>query len=241
MSSPSRFCTQCGVQLSPSSRFCHQCGAPVRSVPPQLVAQPAPQTGPTYTPPVQVVPQPSYAPPPYVQQVAPSSQPAEPILSITTGLSRSQGFLGMGRATFTMVLTPSRMVFAHLSTKAMNQLVADARDEAKADGKGVFKQWAAQMSWLNLLLARYQSMTVDQILAQDPESFFIPNATVSRVRVQRIQHHSDPNSSSSSEERTRLTIETTAGKHRFDVRTSLSLTHRQLKQRLERALGAIVR
>jgi hypothetical protein len=42
-------------------------------------------------------------------------------------------------------------------------------------------------------------------------------------------------------EQARTTIETTAGKHRFEVATTSGTSHRRPKQRLEQAPGAIVR
>ncbi len=228
MSSPSRFCTQCGAQLPTGARFCNQCGAPVRTATAEGAAPPAP---PAYTPP------PAPAPPPLVAY-APAAQSAEPILSITTGVTRAKGFLNMGQANYVLVLTPSRMIFAHLSTKAMNRLVTEARDAAKAEGKGFFKQAAAQMGWLNLLVERFRSMSPDRILAQDPESFFIPNASVSRVRLRRVVDSSDQSYNS---DHTRMTVESAAGKQRFSLQSNSSTSHRQLKQRLEQALGAIVR
>ena len=219
---PSRFCTQCGARLPAGARFCNQCGAPVRTA---AAESTPPPPAPANTPP----------PPP---APAPAPQSAEPILSITTGVTRAKGFLNMGQANYVLVLTPSRMIFAHLSTKAMNQMVMEARDAAKAEGKGFFKQAAAQMGWLNRLVERFQAMSPDQILAQDPESFFIPNASVSRVRLRRIVDNSDQSYTS---DHTRMTIESAAGKQRYSLQSNSITSHRQLKQRLEQALGAIVR
>ncbi len=237
MSPSSRFCTQCGAPVAAEARFCGQCGAPVRQVSPTAEATPIRATAPVPPPP----------PPPVVPRlplpaqpgayVAPAPLQGEPALSITPGLTRSKGFLGMGRDTFTLLATPTRLVFAYLDPKAMNQLVAEARAEAKAQGKGFLGQWGAQLGWLNVLVRRYQAMSVDAILAQTPGSFFIPNATVTRVRVRRVS----TNSESNIQDQTQIVIDTTGGKHKFDVAQTMGISHREVKQRLQQALGAIVK
>ena len=234
MNPSSRFCTQCGAPLAAEARFCGQCGAPVRQASPAAATPPVQAYTPAPPPPVVPRPPLPAQPPAYV---APAPQQGEPTLSITPGLTRSKGFLGMGRDTFTLLTTPTRLVFAYLDPKAMNQLVAEARADAKAQGKGFLGQWGAQMGWLNGLVRRYQTMSVDAILAQTPGSFYIPNATVTRVRVRQVS----TNSESNIRDQTRIVIDTTGGKHKFDLAQTVGVSHREVKQRLQQALGAIVK
>ena len=44
------------------------------------------------------------------------------------------------------------------------------------------------MGWLNLLLERYNTMTVEDILARY-SGLFVPNTAVSRVRVTSVTRH----------------------------------------------------
>jgi hypothetical protein len=161
---------------------------------------------------------------------------AEPIVSIIPGLNRHKGFLGLAVDSFTLVLTPGRMVFAHLDANTMKALVNEAREQAKAQGKGALGQWAAQMGWLGVHVQHLQAMAPGAILAQFPGSFYIPNNAVSKVRVKRVSTSSD---GTNSHDQTEVHIDSTAGKFKFVLVTGMS--HRELKQRLQQTLGAVVR
>lgn len=231
-----RFCTQCGTALAAGARFCAHCGAPVR----QPAAPQAPQPPPAVRPAVIAPPPPPAARPRFAQPAPPvaaaGARRAEPILSIILGLQRQKGFLGMAVDNYSLIITPSRLIFAHLDNRAMQAYGQRARHEAKAEGKGFFGQWGAQLGWLALLERDLQAATPDQILAQSPNSFFIPNASVSRVRVRRktdTEHDSTTH--------VILLISTTSGKHKFQIPTSFRATPRELKQQLRRTLGTVVK
>jgi hypothetical protein len=166
----------------------------------------------------------------------PPSPPAatgEPIVSMLAGLRRKKGFLGLGIESFTLMITRSRVVLIHVDTKTMNAFVTEARLKAKGEGKGWVGQSAAQMGWVNLLLERLQSLGPDAALAQYPGSFFIPTHSISRVQVKQAHHDYDQ-----PENDIRITFHTTAGKHVFTITPGMGV--RDLKQRLQQALGAIV-
>jgi len=158
------------------------------------------------------------------------------VTSIIPGLQRHKGFMGLGIDTYNLILTPRRLVFAYVSQNDMKALVMEARDIAKAEGKGFLGQAAAQMGWLNLLLERYSTMTVDDILARYSGSFFVPNTAVSRVRVN--QRHSAPDEPTRPIE---VTFETTGGKHKFEIAATMAMSAREVKQRLQQGLGSVVR
>jgi len=161
---------------------------------------------------------------------------AEPILSIILGLQRQKGFLGVGIDNYSLIITPTRLVFAHLDNRAMQAYGQRARHEAKAEGKGLIRQWGAQMGWLALLERDLQAATPDQILAHSPDNFFIPNASVSRVRIRR-----KTDTEFDSTTHVVLLIDTTSGKHKFQIPTSFRVTPRALKQSLSRTLGSVVK
>jgi len=237
MTQTPRFCTQCGAALSAGAGFCAQCGAPVK----QPTVLRATQRPPAVAPPAVAPPPPPPAARPRLAQPAPPVAPptaagTEPILSIILGLQRQKGFLGMGIDNYSLIITPSRLVFAYLDSKAMQAYGQRARHEAKAEGKGLLRQWGAQLGWLALLERDLQASTPDQILAQSPNSFFIPNATVSRIRIRR---KTDPEHDSTTH--VVLTINATSGKHKFQIPTSFKVTPQKLKQRLRQTLGTVVR
>jgi hypothetical protein len=149
------------------------------------------------------------------------------------GLQRKTGFLGLGMASFVMMVTRSRVVFIHVDTKTMNAFVTEARLAAKSEGKGWGGQVAAQMDWMSLMLERLQSLGPDGALAQYPGSFFIPIHSISRVKVRQ-----PPSDYDQSENNIRITFHTTVGKQAFSIQPRMRV--RDLKQRLQQALGAIV-
>ncbi|MGC9523078.1 MAG: zinc ribbon domain-containing protein [Anaerolineae bacterium] len=232
MNTTPKFCSNCGHPLRAGARFCGQCGAPV-----DTATEPEPQDVPSASNPAPARP-PFLPPQPPAQPSPPQPAPTEPIVSITPSVQRRKGFLGMGYETFSLVLTPTRMIFAALDKQRMAALVNEARTEAKAEGKGFFGQWGAQLRWLDLLVRQLRAMTPEQILAQRPGSFAIPNSSISRVRVRRREVNAGDGDS-----RTQITliIDTAGDKHKFEVPATMSISARDLKQRLQQTLGSVVR
>jgi len=147
-------------------------------------------------------------PPPAPQPVA---YPAEPILDIIPALQQRKGMLGMRADTFNLILTPARMVFVPVTSQEMREAVRAANAKAKAQGRGLFGQVAAQMAWVDVICNHYRSMPVDAVLAQHPGSFFILHNQVSRIRFRQTASSDD---ATPGEE---MIVESAAGKHRFDL------------------------
>ena len=157
---------------------------------------------------------------------------SEPVAGVIPGLRRRKGFLGMQADAYSLVVTPSRLVFALLTSKMQKDAVEQARQEAKQEGKGALGQWGAQFGWTNVIVRRYQSMPVEAILAEESANTFIPNDQIKKVRVK--VDVGDENTSSS----TTLEIETASGKHKYEV-TSGSST--EVKRLLQQTLGNLVK
>lgn len=205
MSQTSRFCTNCGRALQAGVRFCGQCGAPVQPAP----ADPAQPPSATPQPPAYAAPRPPDGP---ASAATAPQAPAEPILAAIPGLQRRKGFLGIGVETMNMVVTPQRLIVAMVSQQMMKEAVAAARDQAKGEGKNWLGQVAAQMGWMQLICRQYASMHPDAILAQYPGSFAIPNASVSRIRFKESSMDDDGSTTAA-----QMILETTGGKHRFEM------------------------
>jgi hypothetical protein len=142
----------------------------------------------------------------------------------------------MGVSTYSLVITPSRLIFAHLDKRRMQDLVAQARADAKAQGKGFFGQMGAQLGWVRTLEQQIASSAPDQILAQDPNSFTIPNHAISKIRLRQSV---DPENQTSNY--IQIVIHTSSGKQRFQLPTRMNVSRRELKRRLQQSLGGIVR
>jgi len=232
-----KFCSSCGSPLPPGARFCAKCGSPVQvapgAPPPPVIPVPgqAPGTAPTPGPAAVPAPGPATV---IVQVSAPAA--AEPIVGIIS-LQRRKGFMGMGVETFNMIVTPRRLALVFVSNQTMQEAVVAARDQARAEGKGVFGQIGAQMGWLNVLYRRYQETPIDVLLAQSPGSFVLLNQEVRSVRLH------DPalvrlGNARQESTRSEMTIETAAGKQKWEL---VTMKAREAGQILQQTLGGVVR
>jgi len=139
----SRFCGACGASATPVDTFCTRCGAPLAA--------------------------PAVAPPP-AQAPAPSG---ERTLAIVGNVTQMAGFMGMKQKTYSIVITDRRLIFAELTKERITALVDGARESAKAQGKGFFGQWGAQLGTSFNYQEAYRDMAPEAILAETPGNFAI--------------------------------------------------------------------
>ena len=166
----------------------------------------------------------------------PVSVSSEPVMTCIPTLQRKKGFLGLGVESFVLLATSTRLVFVHIDKQTMNAFVQEARESAKAEGKGLLGQAAAQMGWVGLMVERLQALGPDGAIVKYPGSFIIPNQAVRRVRVRRSHANED-----GFEQAITLELRTTSGKHRFMVPQTSRISQKEVRQRLQQTLGAIVR
>jgi hypothetical protein len=158
------YCGNCGAVLRSGVHFCEECGTKVGGPPPRSVqAEP-----------------PAYAPAP-----APSSPAwtpvAEPVVGVLPVLERRKGVLST--EAFTLVLTSQRLVFARLTTEMQRAVVEQAKQAAKAEGKGFLGQWGAVLGVTSALRERYSRLPVEAILGEHPDNFSIPIQEVRQVKI----------------------------------------------------------
>lgn len=188
-----KFCTGCGSALAPEARFCTGCGSATASVAP--------------------------APAPPVAPVAPIAAPvAEPAVAIIPNARLKRGFMGLKSTTFTLVLTRERIIFAETTSAMLKQSVADARDEAKANGKGFFGQWGAQLGAYGALAEGYLSMDPNAALAENPGNFALQESAIDKMKLKGgVVGDEDTNSTPD-----RLIIKMHGGdKHHIDLGSGL--------------------
>ena len=209
-----KYCAFCGTSLPDGARFCGECGKPVQAgapAPPQAVQPPA-------TP----VP---------AAQSAPVSPPAEPILGMVPLVQRRKGFLGLKLETFSLIVTPARLIFPLITNQMTKEAIVQAKQEAKSEGRGFLGQWAAQLGWVSVLTRRLAEMSPDEILAQPAGGFFVPSADVARVW---LEEEEDEDTGTA----IKLFVQTRQGKHEFFVK---GMATRDARDVLRNALGPIVR
>ncbi len=205
MTEQARFCVKCGAGLTEGTRFCTACGAAVTTVAapgssttPDPVAAPEPLAAPASTP----DPQPT-----------PPAASGERVLGLIPNAVLNSGFLGVGSKPYVLVLTDRRVIFAFVTKEMTKKMVTDAREGAKAEGKGFFGQWGAQLGAFAAFSQRYYEMTPDQTLAETAESFAIDRSTIVKAKI--VHGTMDENGAESPD---RLIIKTTGKKYRLTLR-----------------------
>jgi len=111
------------------------------------------------------------------------SQVDEPVVAVMPNVTLMRGFLGIGSRQHTLVLTKRRIIFARMTTQMMKEMTAEARDSAKADGKGFFGQWGAQIAAGLSFAARYLEMSPEDVLAEHPANFAIEADSIVKSRL----------------------------------------------------------
>jgi hypothetical protein len=147
--------------------------------------------------------QPVMAQPRFQQPVAPLQPlpiPAQPQPNAqqqngepTVGVILFRRMKSMGRYdSYAGVVTTQRMIFAQLTADMLNQAAQQARDQAKAEGKGFFGQWGDQLRGTFGYTNRYLTMPPQTILAETAGNFAIYNNTISEIKIHlKGQHQND--------------------------------------------------
>jgi hypothetical protein len=205
------FCKSCGRINDPNAKFCGVCGASLggfdqpaqASAPkPTYSPQPAYEMPPPPPPPPDYLQPSTYQPPqdfrqPTVYQQPPAYQPpptiqAAPQFSSApqNGSERPVGVIlvrkpkSMGRYdTWAAVITNVRMIFAQITSQMITNASMQARDQAKADGKGFFGQWGDQLKATFLYSQKYLSMEPNAIQAETLGNFALDNRGISEVKI----------------------------------------------------------
>lgn len=190
------YCENCGAQLDPNPKFCTVCGKPLNN--PVTNVQPMSAPPQYYSPPSYSAPPPPPPPPmqPSMYQQPPQVQPApsapsygsEAVIGVIM-LKKPKSF---GRAdACTGVLTNQRFIFAQLTSEMFTAAAQQARDQAKAEGKGFFGQWGDQLKATFAYGQRYLRMQPDAIIAETPGNFALYNNTISEIGLSDKYYRED--------------------------------------------------
>ncbi len=179
-------CVKCGSQIQSNTKFCGNCGA-AQPTSPNSPAPPPLQ--PNCYPP----PQTPYPPPPPPPDMNPHSQfPPPPQSTAQTTQTGGESIVGvivlrkpksLGRYdSYAGVLTAQRLIFAQLTSEMLSAAAMQAKEQAKAEGKGFFGQWAQQIKGASNYADRFITMHPQAILAETPGNFELGNNAISQIK-----------------------------------------------------------
>lgn len=198
MAQGNKYCTQCGAPLNQGARFCGSCGQPVLATP--------------------VAPAPQNAPSPLPRQNPPAPVNSEKVIGIMPCLSRKKGLLAVEG--FNAVVTDRRIVFALMT----NEMI---REEAKKDRGGFLANMAGAATAGYNIWKRYQNMTPEQALTENPQNFAIALNQIRKVKfdagrtlLKKGVISVGVNVNRDKDEPAHLEIETATEKIKFDIATN---------------------
>jgi hypothetical protein len=201
------FCTNCGSMIGENSRYCGKCGAPAF-----VEGQGAQNLGPPSYPPQNGYPPPAYPPAgPY---------PAKPYQNVNAetilGIVPLRQMKSLGRFDpYAGVVTNYRLILAQLTKQMINESVTNARNQAKAQGKGYMGQVSSQMrEYSSGYITRFLRMTPALILSETPGNFELSNASIAEIRVRLSGSSMDDDSP-----RSEYDVSIFCGSLRYDYRT----------------------
>ena len=143
---------------------------------------------------------------------------AEPILGVIPlrqmkALGRFDSYVG--------VVTDRRLIVAQLTKRMINESVTNARNDAKAQGKGYMGQISSQMREFSTgYTTRFLHMTPSSILYETPGNFEMANGSVSEIRLRLNRASQDEDSV-----RSEYDISIFYAGSRYDYRTDESTDH----------------
>jgi len=240
------YCENCGSPVNTNAKFCSNCGearSPVASnkekTETKKSVEPKRQRLNYYSPPRGVVPsapkpilgtqpalQQPYQAPPMMQQAPPIIQPQQTYQpqnsgETTIGVIQLRRTKSLGRyETFAGVITNQRLIFAQITGEMMKQATIQSRDQAKAEGKGFFGQWADQLKGTFGYTKKYFTMPHQAILNETPGNFTLYNNAITEIKIHLKGDHNDHNNQREFE----AEIRSTSGNYKFRMNEDSNLT-----------------
>lgn len=112
---------------------------------------------------------------------------------------RVVGIIGNGRKaksfgrsdTYTLIVTDRRCVFALLTGQMLKDAAQEAQEQGKAEGKGFFARWGAQIASTMGHFHRYREMAPEAALAENEANFALDHSAVRKVNVKRHRGFDD--------------------------------------------------
>lgn len=165
------FCSKCGNKLNPQSNFCAKCGSETN----------------TQDQFDQAIEQSTYEP---VEEAVVNS--AEPVVWVF----QAQKKLSMLKLIqCSIVFMEDKILLAHLTKDLRKTMQTEALDEVQEQELGFFKKSAEMMRYWSNFSNRYYTMSVEEILAEDPSNTIIYKQNIDKVLFRGYyDDHDDSNS-----------------------------------------------
>ena len=203
------YCSNCGNKILDNDKFCNNCGAQTRPVNPPTQPRNAPPPPPTST-----FRNPPPPPPPQTY-----SQPQSIGETIVTTVSNFQKPKSFGRwDAYIILATTQNLLLIQLTADMVNRSIKEAQEKAKAEGKGFWGQWGAQLGTSFDYAAKYSGWTKEQVLTEIPTTLVIPNSMVSKIELFSETNRDDYDQTVQRYEY-KLKIFTAGGKHELEAGT----------------------
>jgi hypothetical protein len=121
----------------------------------------------------------------------------------------------MGRwDTYAAVITTRRMIFAQITKDMAKRAIEEAKQKAKAEGKGFLGQWSAQLGASFNYAQRYLNMEPSDILSETPGNFYIENGAIGEIKIKHERSmHGGP-------DELKMEISASSGRYDFELNSS---------------------
>jgi type 1 glutamine amidotransferase len=137
------------------------------------------------------------------------------VTAVIGNLTQVGGFMGMKQKVFSLIITDRRLIFAELTKEKITAMVNEARDTAKAEGKGFFGQWGAQLGTSYNYHEVYWQMAPDAALAENPGNYAIERTAFQSAKFKIGVSDDERNTPDE------VIIKAASGKYKFNVGGSL--------------------
>jgi hypothetical protein len=207
VSTEKRFCTSCGKPLEPGDKFCGSCGYQLTKPATNAAPPPTPAASANVPPPAAAV-----APPPVIAApppATPSPAAQERLTGIIPAVSRKKGLFSVEG--FNVIVTEKRIIFAAMT----NEMVK--AEAAKQGQKGFFAGMLGAATVGYTFYKRYLDMAPEAALRENPQNFAIELGRIRKIKLEMGSHIRDKSRNIDRYEQSKLEIETTGDKYRFDV------------------------
>jgi hypothetical protein len=162
---------------------------------------------------------------------------AETVVGVVPEARIKTGFLKSEE--WVLVVTNQRLLGARITDELRKRIVEDAKAAAKASGKGLLRQWGAQIKAHYAIGERYLAMTPEAVLAETPGNWALLPGQVKEIKVER-KSRGGAGDDGPDIDFLRITVETAAGKSAYETNDDKP-GQKEVKAMLAGVFGSAVR